>query len=414
MKVYLEALGCRLNAAETEELARRFVTAGYSIVREAEEASIIVLNTCAVTVQAARKSRHRLQALHRCNTQARLAVLGCWATEAAQEIARLPGVSWILPNADKAHAIERITGKAADPAAWQSGRCAHTRAFLGVQDGCDSTCTYCITRLLRGPARSTPPEQVIAAIHDLVAGGAQEVVLTGVSLGAYGRDLGLEQGLAALVVAILKGTDLPRLRLSSVEPWDVTELLLEQLRNPRFCRQLHLPLQAGSDQLLRGMGRRITTAQFARLVETARALSPDVALTSDVITGFPGETEALFAESLAFVKAMDFARLHVFPYSERKGTAATRLPDRVPPVLRHERAAEMRALGESMGTAYRLRFVGQRLPVLWENPDASGRWRGLTDTYLQVVNDSKEKLYNRITLTHLLSLEGEQFIGEVQ
>jgi threonylcarbamoyladenosine tRNA methylthiotransferase MtaB len=154
------------------------------------------------------------------------------------------------------------------------------------------------------------------------------------------------------------------------------------------------------------MGRRITTAQFVRLVETARALSPDVALTSDVITGFPGETEALFAESLAFVKAMDFARLHVFPYSERKGTAATRLPDRVPPVLRHERAAEMRALGESMGTAYRLRFVGQRLPVLWENPDSAGRWRGLTDTYLQVVNDSKESSKSHHAHPSL-SLEGE-------
>ncbi len=397
MQVYLESLGCRLNAAETETLARLFAGAGCSVLDAPDGADVIVLNSCAVTEPAARKSRHRLHTLHHRHPAARLAVVGCWATEDAARALRIPGVAWAIPNVDKGRAVALITGTEAQAVAWSPGRWGHTRAFLAVQDGCDHACTYCVTRLLRGPARSRPLADAVQAARDLTAQGAQEIVLTGVSLGAYGQDVGLAHGLASLVAAILRETDVPRLRLSSVEPWDVDAALLSLWENPRLCRQLHVPLQSGSDAVLKRMGRRNTAAQFAALAAAARAISPQIAITTDVIVGFPGETEADFAASLDFAARLAFARLHVFPYSERPGTPAVRLPDPVPPAVRTERAAKMRALGEQLAANYRQYFIGQALPVLWERRDDAGYWHGLTDNYLEVTTQSEDDLYNHIT-----------------
>ncbi|MBN2394122.1 MAG: tRNA (N(6)-L-threonylcarbamoyladenosine(37)-C(2))-methylthiotransferase MtaB [Anaerolineae bacterium] len=413
MQVYLESLGCRLNTAETEALARRFAGAGYGVVAAPETAHIIVLNSCAVTTQATRKSRHRLHSLHRLNPQARLAVIGCWATENATRVAALPGVTWAIPNIDKSRAVEIITGVDAAPVAWSPGRWGHTRVFLAVQDGCDHACTYCITRVLRGPAHSRPLDDVLRATRELVAQGAQEIVLTGVSLGAYGHDLGMAQGLATLVDTLLRETAIPRLRLSSVEPWDVDDTLLRQWETPRLCRQLHLPLQSGSDAVLKRMGRRMSSEQFAALVDAARAVSPDIAITTDIIAGFPGETEADFTTSLDFVAQIAFARLHVFPYSARPGTPAARLPNPIPAALRRERAARMRMLGEQLAVDYRLKFIGQILPVLWEQRDDAGYWRGWTDNYLEVLTQSESDLYNRTIPTLLVELTEQGVVGHI-
>ncbi len=413
MRVYLDTLGCRLNAAESEEMARRFLGAGCVLVHAPEEADVMVLNTCAVTSQAAKRSRHRLRALHRANPVARIAAVGCWTTAHPADVAHYPGVAWVIPNEEKPQAVRRILGTTADPAPWQPGIWRHTRAFLGVQDGCDHTCTYCITRVLRGPARSRPAGDVVRTVQALVAEGAQEVVLTGVSLGAYGQDLEADESLASLVEALLEETDVPRLRLSSIEPWDVDEALLRQWEAPRLCRQLHVPLQSGSDHVLKKMGRRITTEAFAAMVARAREIAPAMAVTTDVLVGFPGETQADFEESLAFVEEMAFARLHVFRYSEREGTPAVRLPDRVPHRVRTARSKRMRALGKRLAVAYRERFVGEVLPVLWEQRDAEGRWHGLTDNYLAVTTTNADDLYNRITPVRLVAVEGRHLRGEV-
>ncbi len=413
MHVYLESLGCRLNAAEIEDLARQFAGAGWEVTASPEGAEVIVLNSCAVTAQAARKSRHRLHTLHHRCPQARLAVIGCWATAEETGAQQLPGVAWVIPNRDKARAVAIVTGISAAPAAWEPGRWGRTRAFLAVQDGCDHTCTYCITRRLRGAARSRPLSEAVAAVQHLAAQGAQEIVLTGVSLGAYGHDLGMAGGLAALVEAILAETAIPRLRLSSVEPWDMDARLLQFLRHPRFCRQLHLPLQSGAEPVLRRMGRRFTAAQFAYMVADARALCPEVALTTDLIAGFPGETDADFAATCDFVAHIGFARLHVFPYSERAGTPAVRLPDSVPQEVRAERAAQLRALGDRLAAEYRGRFVGQTLPVLWEQKDALGRWHGWADNYLEVRAESGTDLYNHITPTRLVAVGKTGLLGVV-
>lgn len=417
-RVYLESLGCRLNAAEIETLARHFSGAGYLVVDAPEPADIIVMNSCAVTVQAARKSRHRLRTLYRRSPTAQLAVTGCWATEDVERASQLPGVVWAIPNVDKARAVEIIIGEDTSPAdaplaPWSPGRWGHTRAFLAVQDGCDHACTYCITRVLRGPAKSRPLDDVVNAVYERVVYGAQEVVLTGVSLGAYGQDRGMDFGLATLVKTVLCETAIPRLRLSSIEPWDIDAPLLLQWENPRLCRQLHVPVQSGSDAVLKRMGRSITTAQFAHIVRVARAISPDIAITTDVIVGFPGETDAEFAASLDFVAQMAFARLHVFPYSERAGTPAVRLPKPVPRVVRTERAAQMRALGEQLAADYRLSFIGRTLPVLWEHRDAGGLWHGLTDNYLEAVAPSDVDLYNRIITTQLVACDAQHVVGVV-
>jgi threonylcarbamoyladenosine tRNA methylthiotransferase MtaB len=468
MRIYIEFLGCRLNAAEAEALARRFAGMGADVVTTPEEADVILLNTCAVTAQAARKSRHRLRALHRRNPEAQVAAVGCWVTDCErrhQTATDIAGVTWAIPNVAKAQAVAIIMSQmegddvipsaaegpkrssvilstAEGSAPWVPGRWGHTRAFLGVQEGCDYACTYCITRVLRGPARSLPVREVVKRVTAMVQHGAQEVVLTGVCLGAYGQDLGLSGGLGALVAAILQDTDVPRLRLSSVEPWDVDAHLLEQVAHPRLCRQLHLPLQSGSDTVLRRMGRRIDTATFAQVVADARAVSPDVAVTTDLIAGFPGETEADFEATLAFVERMAFARLHVFPYSERQGTAAVRLSKRicaprtdaprsgaprVPKRVRAERAARLRDLGRTLKRAYHERFLGQVLPVLWEraetraagdgqaeaNDDGQRVWRGLTDNYLAVKATSKAQLYNKIVPARLLAYQRGVIKGEL-
>jgi len=234
-----------------------------------------------------------------------------------------------------------------------------------------------------------------------------------VNLGSYGRDLGVLGGVQTLVETLLWHTDLPRLRLSSLEPWDLDEAFFGLWENPRLCRQLHLPLQAGCDETLRRMGRRIATAEFARLIESARAAIPDLAVTTDVIVGFPGEDEVAFRASHDFVAAMEFARVHVFRYSSRPGTTAARFSDRVPRKVRSARARTMRNLGVQQESRFRQRFVGREMAVLWERRQCDGLWSGLTDNYMRVVAPAAVDLRNRITATRLLAAQNGHLVGEV-
>ena len=281
MNVYLQSLGCRLNQSELDSLACRFVSAGHVVVSDPVLADVCLVNTCAVTAEAERKSRHRTRALARANPQARIAVLGCYATLSPRRCASLPGVAWVVSNDEKEQTLD-VVAPAAPISCREKEQNPHfrTRAFVKVQDGCDNHCTYCIVRSLRGSGRSRPMADVIARMRSLVEDGCQEAVLTGVNLGAYGRDLGEANGLYALVETLLARTDLPRLRLSSLEPWDLDESFFSLWENPRLCRQLHLPLQSGCDETLRRMGRRITTSQFVGLVEAARATIPGNDLTT--------------------------------------------------------------------------------------------------------------------------------------
>lgn len=408
---YLEFLGCRLNAAETEEMTRQCAGTGGCIVRDPSQANVIIINTCAVTAQAVQKSRRRIITLHNLQPEADIAVVGCGVTGEIDELKSLPFVRWVVPNPEKGRVVNLITGTEAIASPWEPGRWGHTRAFLAVQDGCDHHCTYCLTKVLRGPARSRPFEEVVKVAQSVASQGAKEIVLTGVSLGAFGHDLGIEGGLATLVRALLSDTDIKRLRLSSIEPWDVKTELLEQFRNPRLCRQLHLPLQSGSDTILRKMGRGLSTQAYAEIVSEARAISPDIAITTDVMVGFPGETNGHFGETLDFITSVKFSRLHVFPFSERAGTAAIHLPDHIPQKTRKTRAHCLRALSEKLSYAYRQKFVGKTEAVLYERSHEQGQWTGLTDTYIKVKTVSSENLYNCVIPTTIQTNASKNLVG---
>lgn len=424
MKVYLDSVGCRLNQSEIEIYARQFRQAGYELVASPEGADLAVVNTCAVTAQAASDSRQKIRQAARLGAQ-EVAVTGCWSTLNPRGALALPAVGRVVPNAQKDHLVAdllQIPQEAfeLEPLARQPvpGARLRTRAFIKVQDGCDNRCAFCVTTLARGRGRSRPITEVIADIQAALDGGSQEVVITGVHLGSWGADLSPDMRLGQLVKAILGETDVPRLRLSSLEPWDVEVDFFRLWENPRLCRHLHLPLQSGSAATLRRMARNTTPESFEALVDAARAAIPGIAITTDVIVGFPGESEDEFAESLDFIRRMRFSGGHVFTYSERHGTPAARMPDQVPHPLRKERNAYMRGALSKAATQYQALFLGSVLPVLWESAAALGPqgWRmsGLTDNYLRVTALAEQHLWNRITPVRMTELVVDGLQGQVQ
>lgn len=424
MKIYLDTVGCRLNQAEIETYARQFRLAGHELVSAPEEADLAVINTCTVTVQADADSRQKLRQMARRGVP-HIVATGCWATLHPAEAATLPAVQCVVPNELKDLLVPSLLElpRAAfdlEPLEREPlpGARLRTRAFIKAQDGCDNHCTYCITTLARGPGRSQPAEAVRRDVLTALRGGAQEVVLTGVHLGSWGQDFDPPRRLSQLVGDILAHTAIPRLRLSSLEPWDLDAGFFDLWQEARLCRHLHLPLQSGCAATLRRMARKTTPEDFATLLASARRAIPGVAITTDLMAGFPGEDETEFAASLAFVQAMHFAAGHVFTYSERPGTAAVRLLEPVPHPVRKQRAAQLRqALAES-AAAYRRQFLGCTLPVLWESAHGPGPqgWElsGLTDNYLRVTVETPEPLWNRITPVTLTSLNMAGLQGSLQ
>jgi len=427
MRIRVDSIGCRLNISEVEEMARHFASAGHRIVGPGEVADLYVFNTCAVTHVAARKSRQVIRQMRRANPNAAVVVTGCYAELSPDEIAalgvdmvvgnehkdELPGLlaeSGILRDADPIPAVD------ASPYLLDGG--SHTRAFIKVQDGCDNRCTFCIVTVARGAGRSRPIPQVISELNRLVGQGYQEAVLSGIHLGSYGHDLGDPRGLQNLVRTVLSDTDLPRLRLSSLEPWDLSPDFFELWQNERLLPHLHLPLQSGSDTVLRRMARRTTQAQFSKLVQAARAAIPDVSITTDVIVGFPAETDAEFAESLAFVEELTLAKLHIFRYSPRAGTAAAAMKGQVPAPVAQERSQRMHALNAKLEETFRHKFVGRTMPVLWESEEPYGfglQWSGLTGNYLRVVTQTRSEvnLRNQVVDTSLVVLAPAAIQGQL-
>jgi threonylcarbamoyladenosine tRNA methylthiotransferase MtaB len=408
-QVHLRMVGCRLNQAEIDTMARDFEARGYGITDQPEGAALHVVNTCAVTQQATASSRKLIRELHRANPQAAITVTGCYAQVSPDDLRALPGVASVIDNQGKDTLVDYLAGEAPtvfdrEPVAREQ-RLTRTRAFIKVQDGCENACTFCITTVARGAGRSRTVAEVVAEIQQLQQAGCQEAVLTGVHLGSTGHDLGDFNGLETLVRAILSDTDIPRLRLSSLEPWDLAPDFFRLWENPRLCGHLHLPLQSGSDRTLRRMLRRTSQESFRALVDAARTIAPDAAITTDMIAGFPGETDADFEDSLAFAQDMNFAGMHVFPYSARQGTAAARMKGHVRSEIRKERAARLSAVAQAGAEAFAGRFMGQTRPVLWENiagaNDDGFLNVGYTDNYVRVGCTHPRPLTGMITATRL-------------
>lgn len=423
-RVYLDSIGCRLNQSEIAMMEREFLARGYEIITDPAQADLFVVNTCAVTNAAAKDSRKLIRHLNRHNADAEIAVTGCYAQIAPERVGDLPGVAEVISNIDKEKLVAIVTDTPdeafdAEPIArhYRPGAGGLTRAFVKVQDGCDNACTFCITTVARGAGRSRPLPEVVREVQMMQAGGYQEIVLTGVHLGSYGYDLGNQDGLRDLVQALLSATDIPRIRLSSLEPWDLSEGFFRIWENPRLCRHLHLPLQSGSDRTLKRMLRHTTQANFRALVNAARQQISSLALSTDVIVGFPGEDEDEFNESRAFIEEMDFMKIHVFPYSRRSGTAAARMKGHIDPQIAKARVHAIQTLSEAGQNRFYSAHIGQSLPVLWEavrGADEAGFWQtGLTDNYIRVEMKQREVLTNTITPTVLTALSEYGLMGRI-
>jgi len=421
MKIALTSIGCRLNEAEIATWAREFQLAGHEVVTTSGDADILVFNTCAVTTEAARKSRQIVKRLHRRNPGARLVVTGCYATLEPEKLARIMGVDLVVANNDKDRLVAHLTGEwhlptmpelATEPGATYVYPGSRTRAFVKVQDGCRNRCTFCIVTVARGEERSRGIAAIVEEINALHAAGYQEAVLTGVHLGGYGSDI--EESLSSLVQAILADTDIPRLRLSSLEPWEMPEHFFDLWQNPRLMPHLHLPLQSGSDRILRRMARRYTTAAYARLIAEARAAIPDFNLTTDLIVGFPGEGDEEWEQTVDFVQQIGFGHMHIFTYSPREGTAAARMPGQIPGDVKRARSRQLHAIAARMKAQMLGRSVGATRSVLWEGPGESLpsgelRWTGYTENYLRVETTTPAglNLENRILPVQLSGLAGD-------
>ena len=429
MKIYLDSIGCRLNQSEIETYARQFRAAGHSLVPTASEADLAVINTCSVTHAADSDSRGKIRQAVRAGTE-QVVVTGCWSTLNPDLAAEFPGVSNVISNPDKDHLVPIVLdlpeeNYELEPLAREMvpGSRLRTRAFIKVQDGCNNRCTFCVTTIARGRGRSRQTKDILAEIQALNTIGnennqAQEIVLTGVHLGSWGHDLQPARDLYHLVSMILKETDVPRLRLSSLEPWDLDENFFSLWDDSRLCRHLHLPLQSGSTSVLRRMARKTTPEEFVELVAAARKTCPGIAITTDLIAGFPGETEREFSETVEFIQEISFSGGHVFTYSARPETAAEGMPNQVPFQVRKERNAELRKILAESAQGYQKQFLNQTLPVLWESVTEmdSNNWHlsGLTDNYLRVQSQAPGDFWNRITPVLITEIGENSMLGDVR
>jgi threonylcarbamoyladenosine tRNA methylthiotransferase MtaB len=408
---HVENFGCRASRADGEIISAELRHRGLTQAVSPGHADVIVANTCSVTAQADRTARAFLRKMHRENPTARLLVTGCYAQRAPQEVAALPGVHAVIGNSHKA-LVPELAHQAASfvplaslyvddtfahselsmPLAGWSSAAGQTRPNLKVQDGCGNRCSFCIIPATRGHSRSLSLEECLRQVQAFVASGGVELVLSGINLGRWGRDLQPERTLEQLVKALLLHTALPRLRLSSIEPMDWTPELLALFRDPcgRLARHAHLPLQSGSDAILRAMHRRYRPWHYAEKLRLIRESMPDAAIGADVMVGFPGESEALFEENFSFIAAQPFTYLHLFPFSPRPGTRAWQFAQQCPIAVAvvTERMERLRSLIAVRNSAFRQRFLGSTLPAVTLQARLEERTKALTDNFLEVRLDS--------------------------
>ncbi len=425
--VAIQTHGCKLNQADSEALAQRFIKAGYLVVDRTAGADVIVVNSCTVTATADAKARQALRSARRANGDAVVVATGCYAERADSDIARLEEVSLVVGNTGKEDLVRLVSraladreqepppelgsiagdGPGIDELPLSQGR---NRAMVKIQEGCNQVCAYCIVPKVRGRERSIPIAGIVERVRKAVDRGCREVVLTGTQLGSYGFDLD-GADLPALIRSVLAETDVARLRVSSLQPQEISRELLELWENPRLMPHFHIPLQCGSDRILRLMRRRYDTARFAQAVELVRRRIPDAGITTDLIVGFPGEGEAEFGESRDFARRQAFSDMHIFPYSSRPGTSAAYLKEQAPAASKKARAAEMAQISQEGFRAFRLGQLGNTRPVLWESArgrDEAPVWTGLTDNYVRVTTQDRRDLGNLVTPAELRELTGAQ------
>ena len=412
----IETHGCKLNQADSLALARRFADAGLAQAAEGEAADVYVLNSCTVTHVADRKARRAARAARRRNPAATIVATGCYVQRAPGDMQALDEVDLVFGNTDKATLVRQVLDWRGEPdvacatgeeAEFALPKFARTRAMVKIQEGCDQVCAYCIVPKVRGRERSIPADAIVAEIRGLIDAGFKEVVLTGTQLGSYGFEWD-GASLALLIERILAETAIARLRVSSLQPQEIGDELLRLWDDNRLCPHFHLPLQSGSDDVLRRMRRRYDAGRYAEAVERIRGRLPHAAVTADVIVGFPGETDADFRATYALCERMGFADMHAFPYSVRPGTSAAHFGGQLAPQDKTARIQALLGLAAEQAAAFRRGHIGATLPVLWEGRGSDGKgWSGLTDNYIRVSAESEMPLVNCITPATLVGLRDD-------
>jgi threonylcarbamoyladenosine tRNA methylthiotransferase MtaB len=415
LKVAFHTLGCKLNQAETELLARQFSEAGYCVV-SGDGADIYVLNTCTVTHIADRKSRHFLRLWRKRNPQAFIVAAGCYAERVSQELSQF-GADLVVGNEQKMHLLDLLKEVSIPVARCSTGQfvadgVSRVRSFIKIQDGCNDACVYCVVPRVRGREHCLPVVDIINEVKARVAAGYKEVVLTGTKIGDYGYN---GAKLRQLVEQVLAVTGVERLHLSSLQPQDISPELLNLWQDARLCCHFHLALQSGSDAVLVRMKRHYSVEDYRQAVSLIRNAVPDVAITTDIMVGFPGESAEEFEESYRFCQEIDFANIHVFSYSPRPGTLAARMVRQVDDSLKKERSLRMLELARQSASKFCQRFLKQSMTVLWENEivPGSGVYSGLSHNYIRVFTKSSEPLNNQFRSVRLIRLYKQGLWGEV-
>jgi threonylcarbamoyladenosine tRNA methylthiotransferase MtaB len=442
MRVALFTIGCKVNQYETEAIAEKLEALGFERVDFREKADVYVINTCTVTGESDRSSRQAIYRAKRRSPDAKIIVTGCYAQLEKEYLQSLPEVSLVVKQEDKGRLPALIVqlqglgtggeGRPATPIAGVKGigdrgeeikdeffgfgvkgLAKHTRALVKIQDGCEKTCAYCVVPFARGKERSREAGQIISEINDLVENGYKEVVLTGVHVGRYNRD---GSDLVELSEKILNETKVERMRYSSIDPNEFTDQLVDFVsKSDRICRHLHIPLQSGDSDILSKMRREYSADDYLTLADKISQAVPDVLIGADVIVGFPGETDEQFENTCQFIRSSSINYLHVFSYSDRKGTEASSMSDKIPPQVIHKRSETMHALGKEKWRGYIQRFIGKRLDVLIENrrDRKTDMLTGLSDNYVRVLLDGDDSLKNRIVSVKIVDRHENKLLGEV-
>lgn len=432
-KIAFYTLGCKVNQADTASMENLFLRSGHQLVSFDGEADVYIINTCVVTNTGQRKSRQTIHRAIRKNPNALIVVTGCYPQTAAEEVKAIAGVDMIIGNQDRAQivqlveerlahrqtdtldAVHKLTASTAFEEMAAGDVTDKTRAFLKIQEGCNQFCTYCIIPYARGPLRSRSLESIRTETQRLISAGFKEIVLIGIHLGCYGKENPDGPTLYDAVKTVLDVPGVQRLRLGSLESVEVEPRLLTLMQeDARFCRHLHLPLQSGCDKTLQAMHRPYTTAKFKTLLADIKTKVPDIAITTDVIAGFPGETEADFETTCKFAESCGFSKMHIFPFSARKGTPAEKFAGAVTEAVKKERADILGKIDETMHKAFLQAMVGQTAEVLFEQPAGDGYFEGLTGNYQRVfVNCGGCNLGGEILPVKITAFDGEKLLGEI-
>lgn len=432
-KIAFYTLGCKVNQADTASMENLFLRSGHQLVSFDGEADVYIINTCVVTNTGQRKSRQTIHRAIRKNPNALIVVTGCYPQTAAEEVKAIAGVDMIIGNQDRAQivqlveerlahrqtdtldAVHKLTASTAFEEMAAGDITDKTRAFLKIQEGCNQFCTYCIIPYARGPLRSRSLESIRTETQRLISAGFKEIVLIGIHLGCYGKENPDGPTLYDAVKTVLDVPGVQRLRLGSLESVEVEPRLLTLMQeDARFCRHLHLPLQSGCDKILQAMHRPYTTAKFKTLLADIKTKVPDIAITTDVIVGFPGETEADFETTCKFAESCGFSKMHIFPFSARKGTPAEKFAGAVTEAVKKERADILGRIDETMHKAFLQAMVGQTAEVLFEQPAGEDYFEGLTGNYQRVfVKSGGRNLGGEILPVKITAFDGEKLLGEI-